>query len=400
MENPNTTNQHSTNEDLESPLLKEALPKKHFQYLFAYTVALIGFFSWLFFNQLNKTPFLSKSQADSLLTNYPRVIVKTDTLPKNTKLDDSSKVISKTNPKPSNISTKTARIPKADYTNELKEIMLCVLLLMLFSGVLGGSLSNLRGFFYHYLYDGFFPKAKEIPYYVRPIMGALTGLFMFFVGSFFNSTMSYNSNIPLWVTMTGSIPSLAFAFLAGFASLELMSRLKQIAESLFGYKVAAVPNKSVPPKTDPAGDNITFFTESKSRGLINTLLVPNILESNDGCTNPLPSLTDVYFVDDLEADVTLKISDVLGQIAMSKVTLDNLDLGSHRDNFELSLGKGKDLIGNPMKILRITTLIIDATEGATTVGMQVSINDTIYTPLCSPMKDKKFTFFTDITFFN
>lgn len=231
-------------------------------------------------------------------------------------------------------------------------------------------------------------------------MGALTGLFMFFVGSFFNSTMSYNSNIPLWVTMTGSIPSLAFVFLAGFASLELMSRLKQIAECLFGYKVAAVPNKSVPPKTDPAGDNLTFFTESKSRGLINTLLVPNVLESNDGCTNPLPSLTDVYFVDDLEADVTLKISDVLGQIAMSKVTLDNLYLGSHRDNFELSLGKGKDLIENPMKILRITTLIIDTTEGATTVGMQVSINDTIYTPLCSSMKDKKFTFFTDITFFN
>ena len=114
--------------------------------------------------------------------------------------------------------------------------MFKVLLLMAICGVLGACLANFRGFFYHYMYGGFFPNAKEIPYYVRPPMAALTGLFVFFVGSFLNTSLSYETDIPKWITLTGSIPSLAFAFLAGFSCLELMSRLKQVTESLFGYK--------------------------------------------------------------------------------------------------------------------------------------------------------------------
>jgi hypothetical protein len=412
----NSNTQQPSNENAENPLMNKALSKKHFQFLITYTAALIVIFSWLFFNQLKNTPFLSKNQADSLLKNYPKSVIKpvmTDAVTKKTKTVNAEKRLSKDSiidkqkneVKESNSATNKV-VLKIDYSNEIKDIMLSVLLLMLFCGILGGCLSNLRGFFYHHLYYGFFPKVKEIPYYVRPIMGALTGLFMFFVGSLFSSTMSYDSNTPLWTTITGSIPSLSFAFLAGFACLELMSRLKQIAESLFGYKTAIAPNTKNKNNQDEKIDltnfdltNLDLVTLMKTKSLSSTLAAPLAFESSKECKNPLSSLTDVFIITDLEADIILKVSNLVGQIAISTISLDNQLFDSQRDEFTILLGKGHDLVGNQLKTLRMTTLVIDNNEGATIAGMKVSINDTDYSSLCATLKDKKYSFFTDITFF-
>ena len=96
----------------------------------------------------------------------------------------------------------------------------------------------------------------------------------------------------------------------------------------------------------------------------------------------------------------LKISNIVGQIAVSRVSLDNQLLNdAERDEFQLNLGRGQDLKDPKSKTLRITTLIIDTNAGATKAGMQVSLNGLDYTPLCEALEANRFTFFVNITFF-
>lgn len=111
-----------------------------------------------------------------------------------------------------------------------------IVLLMLISGALGGVLCNLRGFFIHFRSDdGGFPANLEIPYYVRPFMGAGAGLFIYFVANFLITSVTTKylaTNIPF----QGMVSFVALAILAGFGSLEFFQRLKETALALFGQK--------------------------------------------------------------------------------------------------------------------------------------------------------------------
>ena len=112
----------------------------------------------------------------------------------------------------------------------------CIILLMLIAGGLGGILCNLRGFFMHYRDNEFFPKHLEIPYYVRPFMGAGAGLFVYFVSNFLITSITTEylaTNIPF----QGMVSFIALAILAGFGSLEFFQRLKETALTLFGQKL-------------------------------------------------------------------------------------------------------------------------------------------------------------------
>lgn len=110
-----------------------------------------------------------------------------------------------------------------------------IILLMLISGGLGGILCNLRGFFMHYRSEEqSFPRHLEIPYYVRPFMGAGAGIFIYFVANFLitSLTVEYKANVPF----QGMVSFIALAMLAGFGSLEFFQRLKETALTLFGQK--------------------------------------------------------------------------------------------------------------------------------------------------------------------
>lgn len=111
-----------------------------------------------------------------------------------------------------------------------------IVVLMILAGGLGGVLCNLRGFFIQFRKDeGGFPPNLEVPYYVRPFMGAGAGLFIYFVANFLitSITVTYEAtNIPF----QGMVSFMALAILAGFGSLEFFQRLKETALSLFGQK--------------------------------------------------------------------------------------------------------------------------------------------------------------------
>ncbi|MBK8955271.1 MAG: SHOCT domain-containing protein [Saprospiraceae bacterium] len=111
-----------------------------------------------------------------------------------------------------------------------------IVLLMLISGALGGVLCNLRGFFMHYRADDIgFPANLEIPYYVRPFMGAGAGLFIYFVANFLITSITVQylaTNVPF----QGMVSYVALSMLAGFGSLEFFQRLKETALTLFGQK--------------------------------------------------------------------------------------------------------------------------------------------------------------------
>ena len=68
-----------------------------------------------------------------------------------------------------------------------------IVILMILAGGFGGVLCNLRGFFIQFRKDdGGFPATLEIPYYVRPFLGAGAGLFIYFVANFLITLLSFS----------------------------------------------------------------------------------------------------------------------------------------------------------------------------------------------------------------
>jgi hypothetical protein len=110
-------------------------------------------------------------------------------------------------------------------------LLLATLVTMLLAGGAGGVLCNLRGLFRWNSDVGFFPQRFEIPFYIRPITGALTGVFTFFVGHMLVSSLS--SDGLNWVSLEGRVPYIGLAFLAGFTAQEFMQKLKDVAQTTF-----------------------------------------------------------------------------------------------------------------------------------------------------------------------
>lgn len=154
-------------------------------------------------------------------------------------------------------STKTAKnivaksIVKKTIFSESRKAQLLVKLLgmMILCGIIGACTCNFRGFFHYYDEKWGFPTKLEIPYYIRPAMGALSGILIFFVGNFINSE-SINTN-GSWTTLTGTFPYLGFAFLAGFGSREFFTKLKDVTQVLFGITPNETPSKENPESSNP-----------------------------------------------------------------------------------------------------------------------------------------------------
>ncbi len=117
---------------------------------------------------------------------------------------------------------------------------------MFLAGDCGATLCNLRGIFNHLdLNNGRFPRKFKVPFYIRPVIGALTGVVTFFVGHLMVSSLA-NTESSGWETLEGRLPYIGIALLAGFAAQEFMQRLKEVAKTVF-----AVSGESEEPTVRP-----------------------------------------------------------------------------------------------------------------------------------------------------
>jgi hypothetical protein len=132
-------------------------------------------------------------------------------------------------------------------------MLFTALISMLLAGALGALLCNLRGIFTYTATDrgkGAFPEVLVPGYYARPFIGAVTGVLVFFVGYLVASSELVNGATSAWTTLSGRLPYLAIAILAGFASHEFMQKMKEVAETLFqsgpSQRIEVVPNPDEP----------------------------------------------------------------------------------------------------------------------------------------------------------
>ncbi len=114
-------------------------------------------------------------------------------------------------------------------------VVIATLVAMFVAGAAGGTLCNLCNDNLLAFLKGN-PKDKsesEIDFYFRPLRGAVTGLLAFFLGNLLVASLSINATEQSWATMTGRLPYIAVAILAGYASPEFMYRLKEVAKTVF-----------------------------------------------------------------------------------------------------------------------------------------------------------------------
>ena len=102
------------------------------------------------------------------------------------------------------------------------------------AGFLGGILCNLSGL-YTQLVDskGDFPAYLELPFYIRPWTGLMTGLVAFCIGSFLAISAGGDPATNGWHNLAGRWPFIAIAIFAGFAAQDFVARVKQTVQTLF-----------------------------------------------------------------------------------------------------------------------------------------------------------------------
>jgi hypothetical protein len=116
--------------------------------------------------------------------------------------------------------------------------LVTTLVTVVVAGMLGGTVCNLRGIFTHTQNKGgLLPTRLQIPYYVRPPTGAVTGLLTFFLGHLLVTSLSLDPSVGSWEKLEGRLPFIAIALLAGFAAQEFMERLKALAITLFAERL-------------------------------------------------------------------------------------------------------------------------------------------------------------------
>lgn len=122
--------------------------------------------------------------------------------------------------------------------NEFVSALVTTLISVLIAGGCGGTLCNLRGLFKHIDRNkGRFPFSLMIPFYIRPLTGAITGLFTFFVGNLLLTSLSIDATSGSWGEgLSGRLPYITVAILAGFGAQEFMERLKEVAKTLFSER--------------------------------------------------------------------------------------------------------------------------------------------------------------------
>ncbi|WP_339133218.1 MAG: hypothetical protein WGN25_12185 [Candidatus Electrothrix sp. GW3-4] len=107
-----------------------------------------------------------------------------------------------------------------------------IILVMLVSGALGGCLYNLRGIMKHMAHEDFF-KHFELTYKLRPLYGAICGVFVFalFYGGLLQLTAVNSSEEKL--NSQSIILYLGVALLAGYGSHEFLKKVKDVNKTIF-----------------------------------------------------------------------------------------------------------------------------------------------------------------------
>lgn len=110
------------------------------------------------------------------------------------------------------------------------------LLLVALAGAAGALLANLWGLVRHSGAGFSFPSRLEIPFYVRPLAGALQGLLLFFAVHLALSALTMGTFTLAWVTLPGRMAYVAFAFATGFGVEQVTAKLREIALTTFSLR--------------------------------------------------------------------------------------------------------------------------------------------------------------------
>jgi len=254
------------------------LPQKQTRYVVVYNLVLAVLMSYGLYHVMLTAAYsdmkhqraVAKEQRISQMANQPApaVVQKTDS--NNAKIDSPSTMSEIREPSASE-SAETSESELSDTTIPANlEMISFVLWSVLLAGGLGGTLSNLRGIFEYYRDYTFLPEHLELPFYIRPVSGAICGLFTFFLARFFTIALSSGENLSSWQTLEGMVPYVGVALIAGFASQEFMERLRETAKTLFGTPPPTAQTESTMIETTTADttddDNSNLIRESISGG--------------------------------------------------------------------------------------------------------------------------------------
>ena len=115
-----------------------------------------------------------------------------------------------------------------------KQTFWMTVLAMIAAGIIGGCLYNFRGIILHTA-DKDYNDSYTITYVLRPVLGAVSGLTVFFIlmGGVMTFNLGTDTGQEGWLTFMGRMPYIAMAVLAGYASQEFMMKLKDVARTLF-----------------------------------------------------------------------------------------------------------------------------------------------------------------------
>lgn len=139
-------------------------------------------------------------------------------------------------------------LPRAPYMAELSEgvaglasgavrtHLSSTLLLVALAGAAGALLANLWGLVRHSGGGFSFPSRLEIPFYVRPLAGALQGLLLFFAVHLALSALTMGTFTLAWVTLPGRMAYVALAIAAGFGVEQVTGKLREIALTAFSLR--------------------------------------------------------------------------------------------------------------------------------------------------------------------
>lgn len=163
-----------------------------------------------------------------------------------------------------------------------------MLVVMFLAGMLGGVLANLRGIFEFYREEQYFPDNLFIPYLIRPLTAAISGLLIFFISHLIISSTANPTYDNEYISFRGMVSFMSLAIISGFASQEFTERLKAAAGTLFGITPTETSGKSDTPVssetpdagTDLANPNLTDDTGTDS-------------PSNEEVSKPITSSTNI-----------------------------------------------------------------------------------------------------------
>lgn|GEM_PF-4635133 len=139
-------------------------------------------------------------------------------------------------------------LPRLPYLTDLSEAatslasgsvrghLMGTLLLVTLAGAAGALLANLRDLIRSSGRGTSFPSRLEMPFYLRPLAGAIQGLLIFFLVHLVLSAITMGTLTLSWVTLPGRMIYVALSFAAGFGVDEVMAKLREIARTTFSLR--------------------------------------------------------------------------------------------------------------------------------------------------------------------